>query len=280
VDVTDRAAGVFIRHAPTRIMAAINASPESFYAGSVAASDDAIAKAVSRAEADGAELIDIGAMSTAPYKDAHVETEVEAERMARAVAAARRATKLPISADTQRAIVARAALDAGADIVNDVSALSADPGMATLIATRGAGAILMVCDSPSVVEEAQGPAEVVARLMREALARAIAAGIPPGRIMLDPGIGFFRQRSIPWHAWDMAVLGGIDTMKIGAPLLVGASRKSFLGEVLGRARADDRLAGSLGVAAWCVARGVEWLRVHDVAETRDVIRIIQELSPK
>src|SRR5690554_6299571 len=124
--------------ASTRIMAALNVSPESFYGESIAQGEAPLQAAVRRAEADGAELIDIGAMSTAPYKHAHIEEGEEVARMSAAIAAARAVTALPISADTQRAAVAQAALAAGATHINDVSALHGDPRMGEVCARAGA----------------------------------------------------------------------------------------------------------------------------------------------
>lgn len=256
-------------------MATINASPESFHAGSVAATAEDVAAAVRRAEAAGAALIDIGAMSTAPYKDAYIPESAEIARMSMAVAAARAATGLPISADTQRAAVAEAALSAGANMVNDVSALADDPAMGEVIARHGAGVVLMARENEGLDEAGESPGAVVVRLLREGLDRARAAGIANERIILDPGIGFFRRRSIPWHEWDLELLRDLPHFRaLGYPLLVGASRKSFIGRVLGHEDPARRLYGSLAVAAWAHAQEVEWIRVHDVAETRDVLAML------
>ncbi len=263
----------------TRLMAAINVSPESFYKGSVPAGMDALAEMVQRCEADGAAMIDIGAMSTAPYKETQITEAEELRRMVTAIRAARAVTSLPISADTQRAAVANAALESGATVINDVTALLADPAMGPLCATHGAQVILMANDDPALDERGEPPARVVERLLREAVDRALQAGIARSRLLVDPGIGFFRHRSVPWHAWDLAVLRDLERLQsLGLPLVVGASRKSFIGELLGRKNPADRLAGSLAVAAWCALRGVEWHRVHDVAETRDAVRMAEMLA--
>ncbi|MCC6547107.1 dihydropteroate synthase [Candidatus Sumerlaeota bacterium] len=261
----------------TWIVAAVNVSPESFYAGSVLRTPQ-IADAVKQAEDDGAAMIDIGAMSTAPYKETRITEAEEAARMAVAIRAARGATRLRLSADTQRAEVARVALDEGADIINDVSALRADNGMAALIAARGAGVILMANDDTTIEEGGRSPINVVRDLLMEAMDRAMAAGIAKERIIIDPGIGFFRERSLPWDEWDWEVLRRVGELRaLGVPVMVGASRKSFLGKISRGAVAEDRLAGSLAVAAWCAQEGVDWLRVHDVRESSDVLRVLSRL---
>ncbi|MEQ8819303.1 MAG: dihydropteroate synthase [Sumerlaeia bacterium] len=283
-----------------RIMAIINASPESFFAGSVAAGRDAVRAAASLATEAGADILDIGAMSTAPYKETHVSPAEEEERMAEAVAAAREATDLPISADTQRANVARAAIEAGACIVNDVMGFAGDEDMAAVVDETGAGCVLMANENALANPEAEDPRDVLElceALLREALARAEESGIPRERIVLDPGVGFFRRRAEVWARthepplgrpkgffsrgypywaqYDLALLRGVGELgrRMGYPMLVSASRKSMFKALLGQQDPADRLAGSLAVAAWCAAQGVAIVRTHDVAETCDVVRM-------
>ena len=261
-----------------RVMAIINASPESFFGPSVAASGEAVAQAVRDAEAQGADMIDLGAMSTAPYKETQIDIAEETRRMTEAVQAARAVTKLPISADTMNATVARAALAEGADIINDVSGLEHDPAMGAVIAEAHAGAILMAREQPGAPATDDEPVPHVRRRLVQCLARADAAGIGTTRVVLDPGVGFFRSQRESWEHYDVAILQHLEQFRaLGYPLLVSASRKSFLGKVLGRENAEDRLAGSLAAAAWCVMHGVSIIRTHDVAATRDVVRLIEQL---
>ena len=261
------------QHTP-RLVAAINVSPESFFGGSVARGREQLLARVEQAEAAGASMIDVGAMSTAPYKETQISEEEERSRMVEALRTIRPRTNLLLSADTQRAAVAGAALAEGADVVNDVSALTADPRMAEVVAGAGCRVILMANGGNGVPEHGEHPPGVVAGLLNEAVSRARCAGIAEESIILDPGIGFFRHQSAGWQDWDMAVLRGLDrVVALPFPVLVAASRKSFIGSLLGRKRAEDRLAGSLAVALWCAERGVAWLRVHDPAETRDAIRM-------
>jgi dihydropteroate synthase len=260
---------------PVRLVGAINVSLESFYAGSVAQSEASLARLAERMAAEGADLLDIGAMSTAPYLTTGISEEEEAHRLASAVTAVRKTVFLPISADTKRSAPARAALDAGATVVNDVSGLRQDPAMASLIATRASGAILMASE---VSPGAQEPVPTVRALLAQSLGVARAAGVPEERVVLDPGLGFFRRAGIPWHAWDCEILRRLSQFRaLGRPILVGLSRKSFIGHLLGRQDPADRLPGSLAATAVAVLNGAHLVRTHDVGATRDAIRMAEAL---
>jgi dihydropteroate synthase len=257
-------------------MGALNVSPESFHAGSVHTSREALlAAALAMVEA-GAVLIDVGARSTAPYLDTAISDADEAARLARAIEVLASRVSVPISADTARPGPARAALDAGARVINDVSGLR-DPAVAQLIRERGVGVILMA--SPDGVGTGSGgPVGVVRRLLVAALGRARESGIPEERIVLDPGIGFFREEAISWEDWDARVLAGLGELDaLDRPLCVGVSRKSFLGAITGRSRTEERLAGSLAAAALAVWNGAALIRAHDVAETLDAARVAERI---
>jgi len=260
---------------PVRLVGAINVSPESFYTGSVAQSETSLARLAEQMAAEGADLLDIGAMSTAPYLTTEISPDEEARRLASAVAAVRKTVSLPVSADTKRSGPARAALDAGAQVINDVSGLRHDPHMASLIAARASGAILMASET---APGAQGPVCTVRDLLAQSLGAARAAGVPEGHIVLDPGIGFFRQAGIPWHVWDCEILRRLSELRtLGCPILVGLSRKSFIGHLLGRQDPADRLPGSLAATAVAVLNGAHLIRTHDVGATRDAIRMAEAL---
>jgi dihydropteroate synthase len=232
---------------PVAIMGVINVSPESFHPGSVYHGDDALRKAAVAMVEAGAALIDVGARSTAPYRATEIAEGEETDRLAHAVRALARELSVPVSADTTRPAVARAALDAGARVVNDVSGLAE-------------------------------PVASVTRILREALATARAAGVADARMVLDPGIGFFRDAGMPWHAWDVAVLAGLPALaRLGRPLCVGVSRKSFIGALTGRDDPAARLPGSLAAAAAAVLGGAALIRTHDVAETRDAVRVAEHV---
>ena len=255
-------------------MAVINVSPESFFAGSVRIDEEALRVAARRAVEEGADIIDIGAKSTAPYLETAIALDEEVRRMMRAVQVVTNAVAVPVSADTTRATVAAAALAAGARIINDVSGLRHDPAMAD-IAAQGEGVVLMA--SPDGGADG-APLELVRRLLSESLARAERAGIGRGEIVLDPGVGFFTQTGVSATAFNCAVLDRLAEFEdLGCPLLVGVSRKSFIGRLTGREAAADRLAGSLGATAVAVYNGAAIIRTHDVAATRDAVRVAEAI---
>jgi dihydropteroate synthase len=289
---------------PVVIMGVVNVSPESFHSGSVYRSEETIMRAGLEMVEAGAAVIDVGARSTAPYLDTAIDDATETERLARAVELLAAKLPVPISADTSRPGPARAALDAGARIVNDVRTLR-DPELARLVAARSAGVIVMA--SPAPATPAGGPARLAARrsrahrrhaprrarahqqkgaaplatvraLLTAGLGRARAAGVAERRIVLDPGIGFFRGAGVAWPAWDVRVLAGLGTLRaLGRPLAVGVSRKSFIGALLLQPDTSDRLSGSLSATAAAVLAGAALIRTHDVAATRDAVRVAERI---
>lgn len=261
---------------PPRVMGVVNVSPESFFAGSVPRGRARLAAAAREMEAAGADFIDVGAMSTAPYLKTHVAEEREAERLAGAVRVLRRAVRIPISVDTSRFGPARAAFNEGADILNDVRALRHDPRLPAL-AARMKGVILMAHPA-NATQPLRKPVADTLALLRAAVAGARKAGVPEKRIVMDPGIGFFRTSTIDWWEWDLEILRRLDEFRaVGRPLLVGVSRKSFIGKLSGGIPAADRLPGSLAAALSAVMRGAAIIRAHDVAETRRALDVWQAL---
>ncbi len=261
--------------APVRVMGVLNVSPESFYGGSVHTRLDHLIQAAEKQVSEGADIIDLGAMSTAPYRKTHISESEETDRLAPAIEALASRLDVPLSADTKRAAVARAALTAGALLINDVSGLKNDPAMATCVAGAGVGVIV----TASEVSPGRGsPLSRIRAALDESLALAQQAGIPTTRIVLDPGIGFFRQPEIAWHEWDCTVLRELDQLRsFGLPLLVGVSRKSFIGTITGQSEAAGRLAGSLVCAGIAVYNGAHIIRTHDVKETWQAVRMAERL---
>ena len=260
---------------PVRLMAVLNVSPESFYPDSVHTNREQIAETAQALAGEGADIIDIGAMSTAPYLKTDISEAEETERLAAAVEATATAVSIPISADTKRSQPAQAALRAGARIINDVSGLKNDPAMAALIARSGAGAILMASEQGP---QSGPPLERIRNALRDSLTRAEQAGIPEQRIVLDPGIGFFREPGMAWDEWDCLVLRELAELRsFGFPLLVGASRKAFIGKILGQPKVRERLIGSLTCAAVAVVNGAHIIRIHDVKETLEAVRMAERL---
>jgi dihydropteroate synthase len=266
-------------------MAAVNVSPESFYKGSVATTSEGIASSVREAVEQGAEVIDIGAMSTAPYLKNEITEEVEMQRIGAALQAVG-GLKVVISVDTIRASVAELALNRGASVVNDVSGLENDSRMAKVVRDHGASLLAM---AHSAASSAARPIVQVRNALRRTLSLADRAGIQQEKIVLDPGIGFFRgegagrayspQEVMPWHEWDVGVLADLAVLEtLGRPLCVGLSRKSFLGEILELDDPGDRLYGSLAATAIAVANGADMVRTHDVKETLQAVRVAEAIA--
>lgn len=257
------------------IMGIVNATPDSFSdGGRYLEPEAAIARAFQLAE-EGADLVDLGGESTRPGATP-VPAEEELRRVLPVISGLeRRGFGIPLSIDTFKGAVARAALAAGADLVNDVTGLS-DPDLGAAVAEAGVPVVLQHTrgtpeDMASRAVYADVAAEVAAEL-EQALARADAAGIARERIILDPGIGF--AKTAQQNVELMARIG--ELRRLGRPLLVGPSRKRFIGAISG-APAADRLPGTLAAVTACVLSGVEVLRVHDVAAARQAAAVAAAL---
>jgi dihydropteroate synthase len=245
------------------LMGIVNATPDSFSDGGQFLDPDAAVAQALRLEEEGADLVDLGGESTRPGAPA-VQVEEELRRVVPVIERLRaRGFSLPISVDTTKGAVARAALAAGADLVNDVSALS-DPDLGRAAAEAGAPVVLMhTRGTPADMQSRAVYGDVareVARELEAALARADASGIPREHTVVDPGIGF--AKTPEQNVELLARVGELRTL--GRPILVGPSRKSFIGKLTG-ASPPERLPGTLAALTACVLAGVELLRVHDVA---------------
>lgn len=259
------------------VVGALNVSPESFYSGSVVTDADRLLQTAHRMAEAGAAWLDVGAMSTAPYLEARIPEAQEADRLQWAVGLLTSKLDLPVCADTSRTLPARAALEGGARLLNDVSGLADDPGLARLAAEAGVGLILMA--SPAAAVRAGDPLQTVHAALAGSLATARAAGVPDDRLLIDPGIGFFRDEPIAWPEWDCRVLAGLPALRdLGRPLYVGVSRKSFIGALANVPAAADRLPGSLAATAAAVLGGAHVIRAHDVSETVQAVRVAQAIA--
>jgi dihydropteroate synthase len=262
---------------PVVVMGALNVSPESFHGGSVYLETEALVDVALGMVEAGASLIDVGARSTAPYLETEISDEEERRRLVRAVEVLVAKLSVPVSVDTTRRVPARAALESGARVLNDVHGLR-DPALARVAVEHEAGVILMAFPDPPPASD-ERPLGQARGLLAAGLARARAAGIPDERVVLDPGIGFFREGPTAWDARDVAVLAGLrELSELGRPLCVGVSRKSFIGAITGRSATAARLAGSLAATALAVANGAALIRTHDVAETVDAVRVAERIA--
>jgi dihydropteroate synthase len=255
-----------------RIMGVVNVTPDSFSDGGTFLDRDAAVRHGLRLAFEGADLIDIGGESTRPGADP-VSERAELDRVIPVIEGIRAENRdVRISIDTSKAAVAAAALDAGAGYVNDVTALRGDPGMAAHCAERGATVVLMhMLGEPRTMQEDPRYEDVVADVKAFLAARleaAVAAGIAEERVWLDPGIGFGKT-----GAHNMELLRRLGELReLGRPLVVGTSRKSFIGRVDG-SPADQRLGGTIASSVLAAAEGADVLRVHDVAEMRQALAV-------
>jgi dihydropteroate synthase len=254
----------------TRLMGVVNVTPDSFSDGGLYLDPEAAIAHGRELAAAGAEILDVGGESTRPGAEA-VPEEEELRRVAPVVRGLG-ATQAQISVDTSKAAVAAAALDAGAEIVNDVTALRGDPGMASLCAERGATVVLMhMRGEPRTMQDDPRYDDVVAEVkgfLGERLQAATAAGIAEEKVWLDPGIGFGKTA-----AHSMELLRRLGELRdLGRPLVIGTSRKSFIGRVDG-SPAGERLGGTIASSVLAAAEGAEVLRVHDVAEVRQALAV-------
>jgi dihydropteroate synthase len=251
------------------IMGVLNITPDSFSDGNRFFD---VEKAVERAlemEEEGADIIDIGGESTRPFAPPVDEAE-ELRRVMPVIDRIAGRVKIPISIDTYKATVAEKALAAGAEIVNDISALSFDERMGEVVVAAGAGLVLMHTRArPSVMQTDTSYDSLISDIvaaLREAIARAEAVAIARERMAIDPGIGFGKSVS-----GNLEILRRLAEFRsLGCPVLVGTSRKSFIGHILGRESAGSRMLGTAATVAIALANGASIFRVHDVKEMRDV----------
>jgi dihydropteroate synthase len=254
----------------TLVMGILNVTPDSFAGGAAGGLEEALARGLRLFE-EGADWLDVGGESTRPGAEPVAAAE-ELRRVVPVVEALRRRGGGPISVDTTKSEVAAAALDAGADIVNDVSGFGYDPAMAALVARRGVPAVLMhLRGGPAERHGTPAYADVMGEVKAElaaALRRAEAAGVARERTLVDPGIGFSKEAAHSLEALRrLPELAALDR-----PLLVGPSRKSFIGRVL-ELPVERRLLGTAGAVAASVMLGAHVVRVHDVREMVEVVRV-------
>lgn len=259
------------------VMGILNVTPDSFYAGSRRQGTDAVLAQAERMLADGAAILDIGGESTRPGADPVTAEEERARVLPAVEQVKRRFPEAVVSVDTYRASLAREALAAGADIINDISAMQADPGMLQAVVDTGAPIILMhmrgvpknmqtQCQYDNVVQEVAASLDERARLLRD-------RGIGPDKIILDPGIGL--PKDTPQN---LALIQGLNALTGSEyPVLMAASRKTVIGQVLGGLPPEERLEGTLSISAASVYAGAELVRVHDVRENVRLIRMLEAI---
>ena len=274
---------------PVIVMGIINVSPESFYKNSIKTRKDDIAKTAASIQYEGAHIIDVGAMSTAPYLKNNIPIEKETERMIRAVKIIRKNCSLPISVDTPRWSVAREAINLGVDCINDISGLKYDKNMAELIAESKLPVILGAYDNSRRGADllsrpiTTGKVSGTIRLLKESLSIARRSGINNDKIIIDPSVGFFRadgkgpfftlMKDTPWYVRDIDIISRLHELKarISNPICVSVSRKSFIGKLL-NLETEERLLPSLAFEMISALNGAKIIRTHNVRETLHALR--------
>jgi dihydropteroate synthase len=260
---------------PPKVMGIVNVTPDSFSDGGAHLDPDAATAHGRLMVSEGATILDVGGESTRPGST-EVGAAEEIERVVPVVEGLA-GSGVEISVDTSKLAVGEASLDAGATIVNDVTALRRDPELASLCAERGATVVLVhMLGTPLTMQKNPTYRNVLSEVKDFLLRRiefAVRSGVPEDRILVDPGIGFGKTLD---H--NLALLRGLEAFSgLGAGIVVGASRKSFIGE-LGAAKPKDRLGGSLAAAIWAAAQGASVVRVHDVAATVEALTVTAAIA--
>ena len=271
------------------IMGILNISPESFYKNSVKSTKSQITKYVTQLEESGANIIDIGGMSTAPYLKTLVSEKIESKRVTKTIKIIQNFSNLPISVDTCRASVARDALELGVETINDISGLKFDIKMPHIIEKY----------SPSVILCAYNPKPVngnhisiTKKLLNQSIKIAQKCNISKNKIVVDPAIGFFRRPSdvknqLPytkinsdWFQRDIEIIRNLKSLKTDYPILVSISNKSFLGKLLGKDDPSDRNIGTALAEMSSILNGASIIRTHNPKITSDVIKMTKSLTKK
>jgi len=261
-----------------RIMGVINVSPESFYKNSVKTNVNEIANVATKMQETGADMIDIGAMSTAPYLETIISVEQEIKRIRDAIDVIKSSCSLPVSADTPRAEVAKEAIKVGADAINDISGLKYDKKMADIVSRSGLPIIMGAYGgSGGRSGLASGSVFGTIKVLTESISIAKSASIAADNIIIDPAIGFFRPKGknpfftrmtdLPWYIRDIEVISNLKKLKrFSKPICICVSRKSFIGNIF-NLEPEERLIPSAATELICILNSANLIRTHDVKET-------------
>lgn len=267
---------------PVRIMGILNTSPESFYKKSIQTTKTQIRNSIKEMENGGADFIDVGGMSTAPYLSTVVSEKTESKRILEAVKIIQNVSNIPISVDTCRAKPAKDALEHGVEIINDISGLKYDEKMKDVISHFSPSLILCAFSSKAVT----GNPTSTKKLLQESLKIAKKSHVTSDKIVLDPSVGFFRKQGngpfftkirSDWVKRDLTIIQNLNSIKGNYPVLVSVSNKSFLGEILQK-DPSDRLFGSVAAEAISVINGADIIRTHNVNATKDAVTIASKLK--
>ncbi len=270
-----------------KIMGIINASPESFYKESIATGKKIISERAIEMEEEGADLIDIGGMSTAPYGHTFVSANKEVERLRNSISAVKDVCSIPLSVDTPRAEVAKVSIDMGVDLVNDVTGLKYDEKMKSVVFSSGLPVIIGAYGDRSVTYNSGDIAETI-DILQKSLVLADESGISEDKLIVDPLIGFFRERGNNpfftkisrqnWYDRDVGIISNLKHLSnLSKPICISVSRKSFIGHLF-KLTETERLIPSIILQVICVLNGTDIIRTHDVKETRVALELLERMS--
>ena len=266
---------------PVLIMGVINLTGDSFYGGSIRRSVEEVKSEALKMQADGADIIDIGARSTAPYKKFDIPVSEEEASLREAVAVVTKAVKIPVSADTTRFASAKAALDSGATILNDVYGLQGEDSdkIGRLVSSSGCSVIL--CAHERVHGGSTTPMERVISALWKSIELCNSFGIDRESISIDPAIGFFKDDHVSNTDWNLIVLAELEKLRdFRLPICVGVSRKRFLGELIGDKPPEYRLFPSVSASSIAVYNGAQIIRTHDVRATKEAAVVAEAIRKK
>ena len=269
---------------PVKIMGVINTSRESFFKKSIKTTKQEISSTIKQMDHEGADIVDVGGMSTAPYLSTLVSEKIELDRITNAIKIIQNVSNIPISVDTCRANVAKAALDLGVEIINDISGLKYDSKMIEVVSKYSPSLILCAFDKKTVLGN---QISAVKNLLKQSTDLLNKIEFPMNKVVLDPAIGFFRNSGkgpfftkirSDWFKRDLQILQNLRMIKQQYPILVSVSNKSFIGKILGRENPSERIFGSIAAETLAVLNGADIIRTHNVSETKDAILVVSQIS--
>lgn len=276
---------------PARVMGIINTSPESFYKESIKTSTKEIVETAIEMQNSGADIIDIGSMSTAPYLQTIISIEEEIKRMKQAINIVRKSCNLPISIDTPRSRVAKEAITFGANAINDITGLKYDKEMADIVSKSNLPVIVGAYNRNKSLPKANlDKISGTIKLLKESITIAKRAGISDDNIIIDPSIGFFRvdgknpffteMKDVPWYSRDIEVISKLNNIKkLSKPICISVSRKSYIGKLL-KLDTEDRLIPTLVCEVISTLNGANLIRTHNVRETVQALTMLKLLAKK
>ena len=285
--LTVRVKNLEIGNGKPKIMGIINVSPESFYKDSISVGEKLLSDRAIKMEEDGADIIDIGGMSTAPYLNTLISVDKEIERLRRAINAIKNVCRIPVSIDTCRADVAKTLIEMGIDLVNDVTGLKYDGKMKTIISSSGLPIIIGAYGNRSIAYKSGNISETI-DILQESIQLATQSGISEDKLIIDPLIGFFRMvgnnpfftkiSHENWYERDIGIISNLKNLSsLSKPICISVSRKSFIGHLFGLT-AIERLIPSIITQVICLQNGTDIIRTHDVKETKVAIELLDRFS--